>query len=259
MSAGGGDRAVGRCFRIGGCLKPGECLCDHDWCRCNCPECRDRRAHPEDYREDHAMTAGDEGEAIRRRVERWFEDLGLLEVLQPDDVSDMHAYLVKDVEALLRESAVLPPREPQETACIYGTPQPAPCFYGTVGESATPRLASPGAEALRAALVGLVDDLEARWDMSDPRTNPGIKHHVQQAKEAIAKYAALGQAEARAPQGWPWEPDEQLVVAISRDEDGDYIARDVTRNGCITHDATELGALTKLLDVRPIYDWELYT
>jgi hypothetical protein len=39
---------------------------------------------------------------------------------------------------------------------------------------------------LRAALKDLVEDLEARWDMRDPRTNPGIRHYVQRAKDALA-------------------------------------------------------------------------
>jgi hypothetical protein len=40
---------------------------------------------------------------------------------------------------------------------------------------------------LLAALKAMVDDLEARWDMSAPSTNPGIRHNVEQAKAAIAK------------------------------------------------------------------------
>lgn len=35
-------------------------------------------------------------------------------------------------------------------------------------------------------LKNIVDDLEARWDMRDAGTNPGIRHNVEQAKVAIA-------------------------------------------------------------------------
>jgi hypothetical protein len=38
---------------------------------------------------------------------------------------------------------------------------------------------------LREALVDLVEDLKARWDMSDPRTNPGIRYYVQRADAAL--------------------------------------------------------------------------
>lgn len=40
---------------------------------------------------------------------------------------------------------------------------------------------------LLVTLKNIVDDLEARWDMRDSRTNPGIKHNVAQAKAAITK------------------------------------------------------------------------
>jgi hypothetical protein len=40
---------------------------------------------------------------------------------------------------------------------------------------------------LLAALKEFVDDIEARWDMNSPSTNPGIKQCVEQAKAAIAK------------------------------------------------------------------------
>lgn len=40
--------------------------------------------------------------------------------------------------------------------------------------------------AVLSALREMTDDLEARWDMNDPRTNPGIKHNVARAREAIA-------------------------------------------------------------------------
>jgi hypothetical protein len=39
---------------------------------------------------------------------------------------------------------------------------------------------------LRTALKDLVEDLEARWDMRDPRTNPGIRHYVERANGALA-------------------------------------------------------------------------
>jgi hypothetical protein len=40
-------------------------------------------------------------------------------------------------------------------------------------------------DELRAALTAMVDDLEARWDMRDPRTNPGIVDCVTQAKATL--------------------------------------------------------------------------
>lgn len=47
-------------------------------------------------------------------------------------------------------------------------------------------------DELLAALKGLVDDLKARWDMNHPSTNPGIRHHVEQADAAIAKAESNG-------------------------------------------------------------------
>ena len=37
------------------------------------------------------------------------------------------------------------------------------------------------------ALKEIVDDLEARWNMRDPRTNPGIRDNVDRARNIIAK------------------------------------------------------------------------
>jgi hypothetical protein len=67
------------------------------------------------------------------------------------------------------------------------------------GAASRPR-PQEGVEVL-AALKDIVDDLEARWDMDDPRTNPGIKHNVERAKAAIAK------AETSAASPPPQEPD----------------------------------------------------
>jgi hypothetical protein len=65
---------------------------------------------------------------------------------------------------------------------------------------------------LLAALKDLVEDLKARWDMRDPRTNPGIRHYVDRAEATIATVerhdlAALSDSEGpvtRAP-GKPLE------------------------------------------------------
>ncbi len=38
---------------------------------------------------------------------------------------------------------------------------------------------------LRSALKEMTDDLEARWDMKDSSTNPGIRHCVEQARAAL--------------------------------------------------------------------------
>lgn len=46
------------------------------------------------------------------------------------------------------------------------------------------------APELLAALVDVLDELEARWDMNRASTDPGIKHGIQQGRAAIAK--ALG-------------------------------------------------------------------
>ena len=37
------------------------------------------------------------------------------------------------------------------------------------------------------ALRETIEDLEARWDMNDPRTNPGIRQCVERGRAAIAK------------------------------------------------------------------------
>lgn len=46
---------------------------------------------------------------------------------------------------------------------------------------------TPNEASLLKALKDIVDDLEARWDMRDPSTNPGIKDNVERAKAIIAK------------------------------------------------------------------------
>jgi hypothetical protein len=40
-------------------------------------------------------------------------------------------------------------------------------------------------QALREALQEMTEDLEARWDMNDPRTNPGIRHNVERARSLL--------------------------------------------------------------------------
>jgi len=40
-------------------------------------------------------------------------------------------------------------------------------------------------QGLKKALIDLVEDLEARWDMNDSHTNPGIRHCVEQAIKAL--------------------------------------------------------------------------
>ncbi len=40
-------------------------------------------------------------------------------------------------------------------------------------------------DALKAATTDLVEDLESRWDMRSPSTNPGIKTCVARAKTAL--------------------------------------------------------------------------
>ena len=46
-------------------------------------------------------------------------------------------------------------------------------------------------DSLLLALKAMVEDLEARWDMADPRTNPGIRHNVETSKRAIAMVEEL--------------------------------------------------------------------
>lgn len=44
------------------------------------------------------------------------------------------------------------------------------------------------------------------------------------------------------------------VVVITRDSEGDILMRDATRDGCLCHARTELGAFRIMLGVRKIYD-----
>lgn len=48
--------------------------------------------------------------------------------------------------------------------------------------------------------------------------------------------------------------DETPIVWISRDEDGDYIARDLTRKGLLVHGENEASALQQLIELRRDYD-----
>ena len=57
--------------------------------------------------------------------------------------------------------------------------------YRDVSEPNARLIAS--APDLLAALKEMTEDLEARWDMNDRSTNPGIRHCVEQAKAVIAK------------------------------------------------------------------------
>ncbi|GFM73801.1 hypothetical protein PSCICL_47930 [Pseudomonas cichorii] len=43
------------------------------------------------------------------------------------------------------------------------------------------------APELLEALIDLADDIAERFDMDSPSTNPGIKHYIQNARDAIAK------------------------------------------------------------------------
>ncbi|MCV4287757.1 hypothetical protein OH708_07540 [Pseudomonas capsici] len=43
------------------------------------------------------------------------------------------------------------------------------------------------APELLEALIDLADDIAERFDMDSPSTNPGIKHYIQSARDAIAK------------------------------------------------------------------------
>lgn len=61
----------------------------------------------------------------------------------------------------------------------------APTAGDLIVTAAVPLLAA--APELLAALKEIADDLEARWDMRDRSTNPGIRHCVEQARAAIAK------------------------------------------------------------------------
>ena len=47
-------------------------------------------------------------------------------------------------------------------------------------------------QQLTGALKSIGDDLEARWDMTDSRTNPGIRAIVEQAKAVLAINASTG-------------------------------------------------------------------
>ena len=38
---------------------------------------------------------------------------------------------------------------------------------------------------LEHALRDFIEDMEARWDMNDPRTNPGIRHCVEQGRKVL--------------------------------------------------------------------------
>src|SRR5678815_3435394 len=49
---------------------------------------------------------------------------------------------------------------------------------------------APVQSELLTVLKDMVDDLEARWDMNDRSTNPGIVHNVRRAKQAIARAEA---------------------------------------------------------------------
>jgi len=48
--------------------------------------------------------------------------------------------------------------------------------------------------------------------------------------------------------------DETLVMTIHRDEDGDYICRDILRPGFALHADTEVGAVGKVVEDRHVYD-----
>jgi hypothetical protein len=192
------------------------------------------------------MTTGP-GEAIRQRAEAMVREHGSADCrghFVPEEpfcsvaptghqLCPSCQALADEIAALLRESAVLPPREPQDTY-NWGEPMPQ---YAVLGngveawveleqeerrgierrcidksgmsiswrtlrlvmhvlravklrhfreESATPRLASPGAEALRA--------LVAKW------RETGKTQRAEWLLCADDLDAALGQAEARAPQ-----------------------------------------------------------
>jgi len=48
--------------------------------------------------------------------------------------------------------------------------------------------------------------------------------------------------------------DEKAIVTITLDEDGDFIARDLTRKGLVIHGENEASALQKMIELRRDYD-----
>ena len=48
--------------------------------------------------------------------------------------------------------------------------------------------------------------------------------------------------------------NEEAIVLITRDDEGEYVARDLTRPGCLIHGMDETEALLRLMELRPFYD-----
>jgi hypothetical protein len=69
---------------------------------------------------------------------------------------------------------------------IYSGDVPLVHTMGDEASEANARLIAATPDLLE-ALKDIVEDLEARWDMSDRRTNPGIVSCVEKGRHAIAK------------------------------------------------------------------------
>jgi rubrerythrin len=85
-------------------------------------------------------------------------------------------------------------------------------------------------QGLKTALVDLVEDLEARWDMNDSHTNPGIRHCVEQARKALRCADETGVSPMTTPPADPLPPDvEQTLraqasdIAFDEDDFTDYV------------------------------------
>lgn len=93
---------------------------------------------------------------------------------------DAAALPVRSVDELIRDLRL-------RAAMLGGEPWELPATAAMMREAADALAAQRAALAqLRKALHDFVEDCEARWDMNDPRTNPGIKHCVEHGRAALS-------------------------------------------------------------------------
>lgn len=100
------------------------------------------------------------------------------------------------------------------------------------------------ARARAEQLLEKLTQIDGRW---------GNATRERESIDAILSYGEEIRREERERREWLEEGEKPLVL-LSQDDEGDIIARDLQREGCIVHGETFGIALTRLQDAREAWD-----
>ena len=143
-----------------------------------------------------------------RRIAAWIRTPGHI---WPEDAIDECARVLENraSDFARRAAQATPPASPKENVDLHAAimnlraervglqPSPMRAAYREgfrdarhaaaelVAASPVPVAPQEAQAEVLASLEAIVDDMEARWDMDDPSTNPGIRDNVKRAHAAI--------------------------------------------------------------------------